>query len=446
VAELPDPVTTADPADFTMRITGIGGTGVLTVAQVLATAAAIDGRHVRALDQTGLAQKGGPVVSDLTIGDRPRPRSPKLSDRSCDLYLGCDSLGATDPANLRVAAADRTVAVMSSAQVPTGEMVIDTGASFPALDRIRAVIDPRVRASHYLDAAGLARHRIGDEQYANMVLVGAAYQAGALPLSTQSIERAITLNNTAVEANLAAFRIGREAVTDLGAGAFPQEGQPQPPKDLASIVADRARELADYQDARYARRYRDVVDRVRDAESQLRADRELTATVARNLFKLMAYKDEYEVARLSLDPHLAEEIEQGFGAGASYRYRLHPPVLRALGMNRKVALGPWFRSVFRLLALMRRLRGTRLDVFGYTTVRRVERALVDEYVANVETLTDALAEHNVELVVKIAALPDMVRGYEHVKLRNVDAYHARLAELMTAFCGGDLADLAARAR
>jgi indolepyruvate ferredoxin oxidoreductase len=445
-AELPAPVVTADPADFTMRITGIGGTGVVTVTQVLATAAAIEGRHVRALDQTGLAQKGGPVVSDLTIGDRPRPRSPRLSDRSCDLYLGCDSLVATDPANLRVAAADRTIAVMSSAQVPTGEMVTDTSASFPALDRIRAVVDPRVRTSRYLDAAGLARSRVGDEQYANMVLVGAAYQAGALPLSWESIQRAITLNNTAVEENLAAFRIGREAGTDHGADGSAHDGRPQPPTDLASIVADHARELADYQDARYARRYRGVVDRVRDAESRLGADRGLAAAVARNLFKLMAYKDEYEVARLSLDPHLAEEIEARFGVGARFRYRLHPPMLRALGMTRKISLGRWFRSVFRLLAAMRRLRGTRLDAFGYTRVRRVERALVDEYIAAVETLTDALTEHNAELAVEIAGLPDMVRGYEHVKLRNVEAYHARLAERLTAFGGGDRAGLAVPSR
>jgi indolepyruvate ferredoxin oxidoreductase len=454
VAELPLPVTTVDPADFTMRITGIGGTGVVTIAQVLATAAAIEGRYVRALDQTGLAQKGGAVVSDLTISDHPQLRSPKISDGSCDLYLGCDSLVATEPANLRVAIADRTVAVMSSAQVPTGEMVIDPGTRFPAPDRIRATVDPRVRASCYLDAAGLAGRRLGNEQYANMVLVGAAYQAGALPLSTESIERAITLNNTAVEANLAAFRIGREAVAALEVSACEQGAdsqrdeapQAQPSQDLESIVAGRTRELTDYQDARYARWYRDVVDRVCDAESRLSAGRELTAAVARNLFKLMAYKDEYEVARLSLEPQLTDQIEQRFGAGARYRYRLHPPVLRALGMDRKVSLGPWFRSVFRLLVLMRRLRGSRLDVFGYTTVRRTERALINEYVATVATLTDALTEHNLALAVEIANMPDMVRGYEHVKLRNVDAYHARLAELMTAFCGGDRAILPSLAR
>jgi indolepyruvate ferredoxin oxidoreductase len=442
-AELPTPVTTADAADFTMRITGIGGTGVVTIAQVLATAAAIEGLHVRALDQTGLAQKGGAVVSDLTIGDRPRPRSPKISDRSCDLYLGCDSLVATDPANLCVAAADRTFAVVSSAQVPTGEMVVNTGTSFPALDRVRAMIDPRVRASRYLDAVNLARQRVGDEQYANMVMVGAAYQAGALPLSPESIERAIALNHVAVEANLAAFRVGREVAGILEADSAPRLGptQQQPTKDVESLVSDRSRELAKYQDARYARRYRTVVDGVRDAESRLGSGRELTAAVARNLYKLMAYKDEYEVARLSLDPQLTGQIEERFGEGASYRYRLHPPILRALGMKRKISLGPWFRVVFRLLVLMRRLRGTRLDVFGHTTMRRVERALIDEYVAIVAKLTDELAERNLALAVEIASLPDMVRGYERVKIRNVEAYRARLDELVTAFGAGDHSEL-----
>jgi indolepyruvate ferredoxin oxidoreductase len=331
--------------------------------------------------------------------------------------------------------------------VPTGEMIVNTGTSFPAFDRVRAIIDPRVRASRYLDAASLAQRRVGDEQYANMVMVGAAYQAGALPLSTESIERAIALNNTAVEANLVAFRIGREVTGVLEVNSPQQLGpnQPQPANDVESLVSDRIRDLTEYQDARYARRYRDIVDSVRDAESRLGTGRQLTAAVARNLYKLMAYKDEYEVARLSLDPQLTGQIEQSFGEGASYRYRLHPPILRALGMKRKISLGPWFRAVFRLLVLMRRLRGTRLDVFGHTAVRHVERALIDEYVAIVAELTGELAEHNLEFAVEIASLPDMVRGYERVKLRHVEVYRARLAELMTAFGGGDRSDLGAAA-
>ncbi len=207
-----------------MRITGVGGTGVVTIAQILGTAFAADGRQVRSLDQTGLAQKGGAVVSDLTVSTRPAERSAKLGYGECDLYLGCDSLVATDGTQLRAASKDRTVAVVSTTEVPTGQMVTDVSAGFPATGRVMAAIEAKVRSARFLDAAALAKDLFGDEQYANMILVGAAYQAGALPVSAEAIEHAIRLNGVAVDANIRAFRAGR-TVNDATAPPAERRGR-----------------------------------------------------------------------------------------------------------------------------------------------------------------------------------------------------------------------------
>jgi indolepyruvate ferredoxin oxidoreductase len=444
VAAPDEPGRVVPAGQFSMRITGIGGTGVVTVSQVLATAAAIEGRSVRTLDQTGLAQKGGAVVSDLTITPGQQPRSPKLGAGECDLYLGCDALVAADPANLRVADARKTVAVISLSEVPTGSMVVTAAARYPGQQQIMPVFAEAARDARFIDAAALALEHLGDEQYANMIMVGAAYQCGALPIAAASIERAIQLNAVAVAANLAAFRHGRHAV----AGQAPQSGQaPQPGParlpgagteagSLDELVRRRVEDLVAYQNASYAAGYAEVVERVREAEAGISPGLELTAAVAGHLYKLMAYKDEYEVARLSLDPQLTATITAQFGEGARYRYQLHPPVLRALGMTRKIGLGPWFRPGFRLLAAGRRLRGTPFDPFGRTQVRRTERTLVGEYRALVGQLLRGLTTANHALAVEIAGLPDLVRGYEEIKLRNVTAYRDRAAELLARFNAG----------
>jgi indolepyruvate ferredoxin oxidoreductase len=434
-----EPAASFDADGFALRITGVGGTGVVTIAQILATAAAAEGRHVRTLDQTGLAQKGGAVVSDLKIGTRPFEHAAKLADGECDLYLGCDSLVATDGGNLRAADASRTVAVVSTTEVPTGQMVVNTAARFPAQGQVMAAVEGSAASARFLDAAGLARRLFDDEQYANMILVGVAYQAGALPIGAEAIEHAIRLNGVAVESNIAAFRHGRLSVS----GPAPDEGptpersdEEQRQPSLAELLAVRGPELTAYQDAAYADAYAAFVDSVRASEADAVGGDLLARTVAANLFKLAAYKDEYEVARLSLDPVLTERIEQQFGPGARYAYRLHPPVLRSLGMRRKISLGPWFRPAFSTLVAMRRLRGTPFDPFGRTEVRREERALLAEYRDAITRLTESLTADNHALAVEIAGLPDLVRGYEEVKLGNVRAYRARMAELLTAFATG----------
>ncbi|MEU4804149.1 indolepyruvate ferredoxin oxidoreductase family protein [Actinosynnema sp. NPDC023587] len=437
---VPEPVW-AGP-DFAVRITGIGGTGVVTVGQILATAAVLDGRHVRTLDQTGLAQKGGAVVSDLKVTAVPTDRAAKLAAGECDLYLACDALVGADPANLASTDPARTVAVVSTTEVPTGKMVVDTSVAFPEPGRIRSVLESATARTVALDARAVAEELFGDGQFANILQLGAAYQTGALPLPASVIERAIELNGVAVAANLQAFRHGRQLVAEPAAErSAPVEStrplspaaaavralvRAEPGSELARVLDIRVPELVAYQDERYARAYVDFVERVRVLED---GPTDVTVEVARNLFKLMAYKDEYEVARLSLDPALDAKIKAEFGEGARAAYRLHPPVLRALGMKKKIALGPWFRPVFRVLAAGRRLRGTRLDLFGYAHVRRVERELVAEYQAAV---VRAFRESDVDraAVAELAALPDMVRGYEEVKLANVRQYRERQQKIL----------------
>jgi indolepyruvate ferredoxin oxidoreductase len=432
----PHPVVTAD--SFGIRLCGVGGTGVVTVSQVLATAGLIAGWHARSLDQTGLAQKGGAVVSDVRFSRSGQAPTNKLGAGECDLYLGCDLLVAADPKNLAVTAPDRTVAVVSVAEVPTGPMVSDPARSFPDRAAVSAPITARVRDGAVLaDVRQLVIGLFGDDQFANVFLVGAGFQAGALPLPPDAIEEALRVNGVAVEKNIQAFRRGRQYIADpaavltaaaLDGPAAPDTGE----SPLDRLIRTRSEDLTAYQDQAYAQRYLEVVGRVRAAErDQAPGSAALTEAVARYLYKLMAYKDEYEVARLALEPSVGAGLEAEFGPGARAAWRLHPPVLRALGMKRKIALGPWFVPAFRVLRAMHGVRGTWLDPFGRTQVRVVERELIEEYIGLVDQLAGRLSPANAALAVQLASLPDIVRGYEDIKLRNVASYHRSLADLRT---------------
>ncbi|MEV0186160.1 indolepyruvate ferredoxin oxidoreductase family protein [Streptomyces sp. NPDC050625] len=443
---LPDPDHTTSAGAFTMRIAGVGGTGIVTVAQIVATAAVIDGHQVRTLDQTGLAQKGGAVISDIKITRTVVEQAAKLAASECDLYLACDSLVGADRQCLAVADPSRTTAVVSTTEVPTGRMIIDTSVTFPEQSRIRSVIDAASTRALYLDARALSESLFDDEQFANVLQLGAAYQSGVMPLTAQAIEQAIVLNGTAVERNLQAFRRGRQLLADpeaLDVASAPaparttQHKHPaaawirslvaaEPDTELARLLDIRVQDLIDYQDVPYARAYAEYVEEIRRLEA---GSATVTEAVARNLYKLMAYKDEYEVARLALDESVTAEIESQFGAGSRFSYRLHPPVLRALGMKRKISLGPWSRPLLRVLRALRRTRGSRLDLFGYAALRRVERALVDDY-RDIILRALSTGEPDLRLVTELAELPDMVRGYEHIKLDNVAAYQRRQAELL----------------
>jgi indolepyruvate ferredoxin oxidoreductase len=427
--ELPEPELRVRTDEFNMRITGVGGTGVVTIAQVISTAATMAGLQVRALDQMGLAQKGGAVVSDIRLSPEPFTGTNKLTPGSCDLYLGCDLLVAADQVQLAAASPDRTIAVTCTSRMPTGAMIADTAVTFPdvaaTVDRIHGL----TRAEHgvAVDARAQTSALLGDDQFTNVFLVGAAVQAGALPVPSRFLEEALELNGVAVDKNIAAFRAGRRYVADgprATAAATEAAGT-----GAEAVIQRRVAELTAFQNADYAAQYAGQVRVVADAErAALGAPGELTSAYARNLYKLMAYKDEYEVARLSLDPALGEAVAAQFGPDARYYYRLHPPVLRSLGMTRKVTLGPWFRPVFRALYASRSLRGTSLDVFGRTEVRRTERALAGEYRAAVAAALPRLSAETLPALVALAELPDLVRGYEDVKLANVARFRTALAD------------------
>ena len=436
---------------FSMRITGIGGTGVVTVSQIVAMAATLDGRSARTVDMTGLAQKGGAVVSDVKISAEPVEEAAKVAARTCDLYLVCDALVGTDPANLKVTEAHRTTAVVSTTRMPTGAMVIDTTVGFPADTAVHSAIDEHVARAVYLDAVATSEALFGDEQFANMLLVGAACQAGALPVSAASIERAIELNGVAVNTNVQAFRRGRQSVADQDTLAAVLDSRNLHAEIEASSDAVRAvlaagitdpavtavtvrryDELVAYADRAYAREYLDLVARVDDSGM----GSEVTDAVARYLYKLMAYKDEYEVARLTADPVFAETVARTYGHDASTAVRLHPPTLRAVGVDHKVGFGRWARPALSGLARMKRLRGTALDPFGHTDVRRTERELIGEYREVIEQVLNAWRSGRIgagdkAAVTELLSLPDMVRGYEHIKLDNVARYRDTLRRNLT---------------
>jgi len=441
--ELSEP-TLKVPSSANVFMAGIGGTGVVTVNQILGTAALLDGKHVRGLDQTGLSQKGGPVVSHLKISDHPIEVSNKVAAGEADCYLGFDVLVATSPQNLDHASAERTIAVVSTSQVPTGAMVTKTDVHFPEASGLQSSIDRFTRKDEnvYLDALGLAEALFEDHMAANLIVLGAAYQAGVIPVAAAAIERAIALNGVSVQMNTQAFRAGRLAVLEpqfLAAkrrrrvGAVEVEPSlhvhPEARALVDAVDADgelrrlleiRVPELIEYQDAAYARSYVDFVRRVRDAErAALPGTTALSEAVARYLFKLMAYKDEYEVARLHLKNSLAAALNAEYPDGVTMHYNLHPPFLRALGWQGKIKFGRWFDGVFRALHAMRGLRGSALDPFGWPGVRRVERELIGEYRALVEKALVGLDASSHARAVKLAALPDVIRGYEEIKLANV---------------------------
>jgi indolepyruvate ferredoxin oxidoreductase len=447
--ELPEPEPLVSDADFAVRMMGIGGTGVVTVNQVLGMAALMDGLHVSGLDQTGLSQKGGPVVSDLRITSEPLAAAPKAPAGSIDLYLGFDLLGAASDKNLVTAAPDRTVAVVSTSAVPTGRMVVDVNERFPELAAQLDRIDAVTRREHnlYLDAQQLSERLFGDHMMTNTLALGAAYQRGLLPVSGDALEEAIRLNGAAVEKNLAAFAWGRavvaapdavEEATRTPESVVPVRELSAREHELVTLAVNgdegelrrlaevRVPELVAYQDEAYTRRWAEVVRRVHVAEQERTPGHsELAEAVARHLFKLMAYKDEYEVARLHLDAVEQAKLQSEFGEDAKVWFNLHPPLLRAMGLDRKLKLGSWFVPSFRALYRIRRLRGTRLDPFGKAKVRRLERELIGEYEGLVDEALRLLTPENHATALELLELPDVIRGYEEIKLRNVVLFRKR---------------------
>jgi indolepyruvate ferredoxin oxidoreductase len=437
----------------------------VTANHLLAYAALFEGKHVTSLDQTGLAQKGGAVLSSLTIASAPSLLSNRVGAGKADLVIGLDALGLANGANGACMSPERTVVVAEASPQPTAEAIRHVDfPSVPPVD-VRRVVDGFSRAQDnvWLEDAR-AGELLGEHVVANVFMLGVACQAGRLPVSPESIEAAITLNGVAVEANLQAFRYGRLYHADpsrlaapggSAARSFDDERDRQlarldgdGPDFLAllgrcdplseptrRLLALRVAELIRYQNVPYARRYVDDVLATYERETQVvPGAEELTQAVSRYLYKLLAYKDEYEVARLLLTGDSAARAADTF-RGATIKFNLHPPVLRGLGLKRKLELGAWFRPFLALLMRGRRVRGTRLDPFGRTEVRRLERSLPQWYRDVVAELLAGLDRDNHALAVAIASAPDRIRGYEQIKVASASATQELVAARLAEFRG-----------
>ncbi|HMX12467.1 MAG TPA: indolepyruvate ferredoxin oxidoreductase family protein [Thauera aminoaromatica] len=463
--ELPPPVKKVDDSlGFGIHVMGIGGTGSVTVVATLARAARLEGKHVIGLDQTGLAQKGGAVISDIKITHAPFKGSNKISDGRADLYLGFDILNATDPKNLDKCNPERTIAIVSTTQTPTGQMVTNRKALFPATSGLTGGIDRVTRKEHnvFLDGEALAAGLFGDAMATNNFMVGVAFQAGTIPLQAESIEDAIRQSGVAVDMSLAAFRWGRMAVVDrafveaevarqkTGGQVVVLNKAPQlspaaraivdsigASGEVKRLVEIRVPELIAFQDEAYAKRYAEVIKRVVAGEQKAVSSSALAEAAARYLYKLMAYKDEFEVARLHTDPAFLAELDAQFPHGYSVKYNLAPPLLSktdpVTGHPQKKQYGEWMFKAFKRLSGLKRFRGSALDVFGKTEERQTERKLIEEYVQLLDQILARLNPVNHAAAVALASVPDEIRGFGHVKEKNLVAARELQAARLKAF-------------
>jgi indolepyruvate ferredoxin oxidoreductase len=464
---LPVPEFIVPNDEFAMRITGIGGTGVVTVAQVVGTAAMLDGYTVRGLDQIGLSQKAGPVVSDLRLSRTQATATSRLGEGQADLLLAFDQLVAASEKGMLTAHPDRTTVVGSTAATPTGEMITHPEVELPTMADLaeRIAGGTRSEAQFWADAASVTEDLFGNTTAANLFVVGMAFQAGCLPIAADRIEEAIRLNGVALEANLAAFRWGRLQIADpsrvdrarhgeiaerpIGAeiadsSRSASAGGAGTVNSLAPAIVARIERLAGEEELcadltrmgservawgglRVLDEWLVFLERTSSIEERVRpGSRRLLRVVAENAYKLTAYKDEYEVARLMLDPEGTRAAREIAGRGGRLAWKLHPPLLRAFGLRGKISIGFWAAPLFRLLAAGRMLRGTPFDPFGGASVRRVERELARQYREVIDRVLERLSERNFAAVVEMAGLPDQVRGYEDLKLERVAAYRSAL--------------------
>jgi indolepyruvate ferredoxin oxidoreductase len=447
---LPYPALPDTREPYGILVTGIGGTGVVTVGQILAMAAHVEGKGCSVLDMSGLAQKGGPVLSHVRLADHPEQLfSTRVGTGAADLVIGCDDIVTASGDALSRMGESRTHAVVNATGTPTAAFVRNPDWQFPQAgaqqDITRACGAGR---AEFIDAGRIATALMGDTIATNLFMLGYAWQKGWVPLSEASIVKAIELNGVSVDFNRQAFVWGRTAAHDLAAveklaraSAPAQVIEFKRAPALDDVVARRVAFLTEYQDAAYARQYSDFVAQVQQAEiGVVEAGKplRLTEAVARYYFKLMAYKDEYEVARLHADPAFSAKIEAMFEGDYKVKFHMAPPLLArrdAQGHLVKREFGPWMMRALRLLAKLRGLRGGVLDVFGYSAERRTERALIAHYRDTIAALLPRLSADNLQQMVALAAIPEDIRGYGHVKERHLAAARAKEAALLTQLQG-----------
>jgi indolepyruvate ferredoxin oxidoreductase len=451
LAELPEPTLPKIRQTYDIIVTGVGGTGIVTIGGILGMAAHLEGKGVGVLDMAGLAQKGGAVYSHLRIAERPEDiHAIRIAAGGAELVLGGDIVVAGNKKVLAAVRHGATEMVINTAEFLPGDFTRNADFSLPTERLKRAIIAEAGREkTHFIDATRAANALFGNSVGANIFIVGYAYQLGALPLAAASIEQAIELNGEAVEMNKAAFHWGRRAALDPAAVEALTRPKPEAVSDARKlsqsfdeVVARRVAFLTAYQDSAYAARYRRIVDKVKAAEAACAGGKSgLADAVARYLFKLMAYKDEYEVARLYADPSFVNQVNGELG-GENLRFHVHlaPPLLarkdKATGEPHKMTFGPWIFPVFRVLARFKFLRGTAFDPFGYSAERQTERTLVNDYEVLLDEVLAKLNAANHHIAVGLAAIPEKIRGFGHVKMRHLKAAKADEAALLDQFRAG----------
>jgi indolepyruvate ferredoxin oxidoreductase len=453
---LPMPALPALERPYGVLVTGVGGTGVVTIGGLLGMAAHLERKGVTVLDMAGLAQKGGAVISHVQIAPAPHDlHATRIATGDARLVIGGDAIVSASAEVLSKTRHGVTAAVVNSANTPTAEFIKNPKWRFPGASAEQDLRNSVGEASAFIDASAWAVTLLADAIYSNPLLLGFAWQKGWIPLQHASLLRAIELNGVSVDKNRQAFEWGRylahhgeAAVKALLPDAPAQTAHVVAlPQTLDTLIRKREAMLTDYQNAAYAQRYREAVERIRAAEQKLGADRKLplTEAVARNLAKLMAYKDEYEVARLYADPAFLDKLRAQFEGEPGRDYQLNfwlaPPTLGNAGKTDskghpvKRRFGPRTLTAFRLLARLKGLRGTAFDVFGKTAERRAERALVADYLAMVDEFAASLGADKLDTALALAALPDDIRGYGHVKEASMQAAAERREALLAQYRG-----------
>jgi indolepyruvate ferredoxin oxidoreductase len=443
---LPDPVLPTCDTPYGILITGVGGTGIVTVGALIGMAAHIEGKGCAILDMTGLAQKGGAVISHLRIAPSPDDiHAVRLASGGANVIIGCDMVVAAGTDALAKISPGETRVIVNTHETIIGEFTRNPDLEFPA-DKLEMTIAATAGKENvdFVEATRLATALLGDSIATNMFMLGFAWQRGTIPLMLDSIEQAIELNGVAVDANKRAFLWGRRAAHDRAAvetRAAPATA-PTQSADIATsledIVTKRIHFLSEYQDEAYARRYKDFVVEAQRAESRISPESDdLARAVAKYYFKLLAYKDEYEVARLYSDPAFLAKVNESFDGDFKLNFHLAPPIIADRDLNtgqlKKKSYGPWILSAFRILAKFKRLRGTSFDIFGRTAERRRERQLITDYEATIRDLLDSLSTENIDIAVEIASIPEQIRGFGHVKEQHIDDAKAAESSLLAAY-------------
>ncbi len=445
-AAVNDPVLPKLDRPWNIVVTGVGGTGVLTVTAVLAMAAHIEGKGCATMNQTGLAQKFGPVVSHLRVARRQEDiNAVRIPAGDADLLLGCDLVVSTGDEAIAKVNVERSYAVVNDSETATAEFVYNPDAKFPT-DSMKRIIEDEVGKEKvdFVEATHIATHLLGDAVATNFFMLGYAFQKGYIPVSAQAIDQAIELNGVAIEFNKQAFLWGRRCVVD--AQAVRQiSGTPvshwQPLSDLDEIIDFRYRHLVEYQNTAYADRYRAHVERVRSAEAACEGhgDFALTRAVARALHKLMAYKDEYEVARLYSNGEFMRQVRENFEGDFKLQFHMAPPLLSKkdpdTGELKKMQFSAWMMPLFSVLARFKGLRGSAWDIFGYTSERRQERELLEQFRSDLDDMLENLSEDKLPVAIELVGLIEQVRGFGHVKDAAIAQYQVRRERLLRKFRG-----------